>query len=167
MTTETSGEITFLRPRDFRRCIAVALVIGLGVHSVSFYPLMGQTPPLQVIPIAAGSAPDADIKIKAKGPTEVAVVAFVFQPGGDTGWHTHPGPVVVVVKTGALTEYHDDGCQIVHPAGSFFFEPDGIVHRAVNQTGIVTEVYATFIAPPASQLLLPAADPGGVCRNGR
>ena len=88
----------------------------------------------------------------------------MFQPGGETGWHTHPGPVVVVVKSGALTEYHSNGCVTVHPAGSVFFESEGEVHRAINQTGEVIEVYATFISPAGSQPLQPAADPGGVCR---
>jgi quercetin dioxygenase-like cupin family protein len=90
---------------------------------------------------------------------------LIFQPGGTTGWHTHPGPVVVVVKSGALTEIHSDGCMTVHPAGSGFFEQANEVHNVVNQTGGVTEVYATFLSPAGTQPLIPASDPGGVCRN--
>jgi quercetin dioxygenase-like cupin family protein len=84
---------------------------------------------------------------------------LVFQPGGDTGWHIHPGPVVVVVKSGALTEYHSDGSVTVHPAGSVFFEERDEVHRAVNETGTVVEVYATFISPAGTQPLIPAPAP--------
>ena len=90
---------------------------------------------------------------------------LVFQPGGDTGWHTHPGPVVVVVKNGALTEYHRNGCITVHPAGSVFFEKKDEVHRAINQTGGAVEVYVTFISPAGAPPLIPAVDPGGVCRD--
>lgn len=75
-----------------------------------------------------------EIELELRGPSDVLQSLLVFQPGGDTGWHTHPGPVVVVVKSGALTEYESNGCVVVHPAGSVFFE--GEVHRAVNQTGL-------------------------------
>jgi len=48
----------------------------------------------------------------------------------------------------------------VHPAGSAFFETAGEVLNAVNQTGVVTEVYATFLSPAGTQPLIPASDPG-------
>ena len=125
----------------------------------------GQVSPLQIIPLTQGYSPEHNLNLHVKGPSDVLQALLVFQPGGDTGWHTHPGPVVVVVKTGALTEYHRNGCVTVHPAGSVFFETKGEVHRAVNQTGDVVEVYATFISPAGTQPLIPAADPGEVCRD--
>jgi len=100
-----------------------------------------------------------------KGATDVLQTDLIFQPGGTTGWHIHPGPVVVVIKTGALTEIHSNGCMTVHPAGSAFFEQPDEVHNVVNQTGGVTEVYATFLSPAGTQPLIPVANPGGVCRN--
>jgi hypothetical protein len=66
------------------------------------------------------------------------------------------------VKSGALTETHSNGCVTVHPAGTAFFEMKDEVHNAVNQTGSVTEVYATFLSPAGAQALMPASDPGGV-----
>ncbi len=77
------------------------------------------------------------------------------------------GPVVVVIKSGALTEYENDGCVIVHPAGSVFYEEKDVVHNAVNETGGVTDVYATFLSPSGTQPLIPAANPGAVCRSRR
>ncbi len=77
----------------------------------------------------------------------------------------HPGPVVVVVKSGALTETHSNGCVTVHPAGSVFFEKAGEIHNAANLTGVVSEVYATFLFPVGTQPLIPEANPGGVCKE--
>jgi quercetin dioxygenase-like cupin family protein len=109
---------------------------------------------------------DVEVEMHIKGPSDVLQSLLVFQPGGDTGWHTHPGPVVVVVKSGALTEFENNGCVTVHPTGSVFFESANVVHRAVNQTGSVSEVYATFISPTGMAPLIPANDPGGTCRHG-
>jgi hypothetical protein len=74
--------------------------------------------------------------------------------------------VVVVVKSGAITETHANGCITVHPAGSVFFETAGEVHNATNQTGGVAEVYATFLSPAGAQPLIPVQNPSRVCRQG-
>src|SRR5690348_3500045 len=126
---------------------------------------LAQPTGLDIIPLAQGFSTQHQIHIQAKGPNDVLQAKLVFQPGGDTGWHTHPGPVIVVVKSGALTEIHRNGCVTVHPAGSVFFETAGEVHRAINQTGGVTEVYVTFISPAGAPPLQPAGDPGGSCHE--
>jgi quercetin dioxygenase-like cupin family protein len=144
---------------------AAALVGGLALGAFGSGSARGQAPPLQIIGLAEGYSPDNNVILHLKGPTDVLQTDLIFQPGGGTGWHTHPGPVVVVIKTGALTEIHSDGCITVHPAGSVFFEEAGVVHNAVNQTSGVTDVYATFLSPSGTQPLIPAADPGGVCRQ--
>jgi len=135
---------------------AVALVAVVAFSQVS---------PLQIIPLAQGSSPEHNVILHMKGATDVLQTDLIFQAGATTGWHIHPGPVVVVVKTGELTEIHSDGCSTVHGTGSAFFENPGEVHNVVNQTTGVTEVYATFLSPAGSQPLIPVADPGNVCRN--
>ena len=126
----------------------------------------GQVNPLQIIPLAQGFSAKRHVNLRAQGPSDVLQSLLVFQPGGDTGWHIHPGPVVVVVNTGVLTEFKSNGCKVVHPAGSVFFETANEVHRALNQTAEVAEVYATFISPAGMQPLIPVPDPHpGSCRQ--
>lgn len=153
------------RRRSLWRLGAAALVAALALGLIGSGAARGQVNALQIIPLAQGYSPVHNLNLHVKGPSDVLQSLLVFQPDGDTGWHTHPGPVVVVVKSGALTEYHSNGCVTVHPAGSVFFETKEEVHRAVNQTGGVAEVYATFISPAGTQPLIPASDPGAVCRN--
>lgn len=43
------------------------------------------------------------VKLQTKKPTDVRVQRFVFEAGGYTGWHHHPGVVIIAVETGALT----------------------------------------------------------------
>ena len=46
-----------------------------------------------------------------------------FQPGGSTGWHIHPGPALVTVKTGQLTLHRAKGCRTrTFGAGQTFLE---------------------------------------------
>ena len=140
---------------------------GLAVSVLVAALAIGEVAPLQIIPLAQGSNPDHNVILHVKGPTDVLQTDLIFQPGGTTGWHTHPGPVVVVIKSGALTEIESDGCMVVHPAGSAFFEEANVVHNVVNHTGVVTEVYATFLSPSGAQPLIPASDPGRDCHTGQ
>jgi quercetin dioxygenase-like cupin family protein len=142
---------------------AAALMVGL----IGSYILQGQPSGLQIIPLAQGYSPDQAVNLLVHGPSDALQTDLVFQQGGETGWHYHPGPVVVVVKTGALTEIHSDGCVTVHPAGSAFFEMKDEIHNAKNEFPGVTEVYATFLSPAGAQPLIPASNPGNVCHGNR
>ena len=152
-------------PRNWWMLGVATLVAALAVGVLGKDDARGQAPPLQIIPLAQGTSYDNNVIVHLKGPSDVLQAQLVFQPGAATGWHTHPGPVVVVIKSGALSETHSDGCTTVHPAGSVFFEARNEVHNALNQTSAVTEVYAMFLSPEGAQPLIPAADPGAVCRN--
>ena len=51
---------------------------------------------------------DWQARIDTKGATDVYVVENKIAPGGTFGWHSHPGPSIVVVKSGELTLYRGD-----------------------------------------------------------
>jgi hypothetical protein len=93
--------------------------------------------------IIVSNAPDAG---------EVVVQQVTIGPGGTTGWHSHPGPVVVVVKEGTLTYVRADGgvCSSTpYPAGTAFVDPgQGHAHTAFNfGTGNLV-LYATYFDVP-------------------
>ena len=79
---------------------------------------------------------------------EVIVQEITIAPGGTTGWHSHPGPVVVVVKAGALTyvrEDHGTCFETVYAAGTAFVDPgQGHVHTAYNRGSDNLVLYATY-----------------------
>src|SRR5690348_13720164 len=149
--------------RRYKIGVGAAVVAAVGL--IGARAVLADPTGLDIIPLAQGFSTNHEVHIEAKGPNDVLQAELVFHPGGDTGWHTHPGPVIVVVKSGALTEIHKNGCVSVHPAGSVFYETAGEVHRAINQTGGVTEVYVTFISPAGAPPLQPAGDPGGSCHE--
>ena len=49
-----------------------------------------------------------DVKLKTKGDSDVYVVRNTVQPGGQSGWHYHPGPSLVTVVQGTATFYDGD-----------------------------------------------------------
>ena len=67
--------------------------------------------------------------IKTTGASDLYVVDNVFAPkGGTSGWHSHPGPSLIFVKAGTVTNYSTDepGCAPqVYTAGQSFVDPGG------------------------------------------
>lgn len=92
-------------------------------------------------------------QLKSKDNTDIVVANIAIAAGGTSGWHKHPGPVLVVVKTGALTIYHGDDrtCSpTVHPAGKSFIEEGGVVHIARNEGAVDATTVATFFVPASA-----------------
>src|SRR4051812_41223875 len=54
--------------------------------------------------LAQGTTAD-QLHVQSSGPSRMVVQRVTIQPGGYTGWHTHPGPLLVVVEQGTLTHY--------------------------------------------------------------
>lgn len=103
------------------------------------------------------------VELKSRDNTDIAVANIVVVPGGHSGWHTHPGPVLVVVKTGAITFYHGDDhtCSPTrYPAGTAFIEEGGRVGIARNEEAVETTVVATFFVPAGGPTRLDADRPG-------
>ena len=77
---------------------------------------------------------------------------ITFAPGGYSGWHSHPGPAVVLIKSGELT-FHDDNDETcagqTYSAGQALIDPgQGHAHFAVNQGAIPAEVWVTYFDVP-------------------
>ena len=90
---------------------------------------------------AAGSK----IKLQSQGPMEQAVQRIVAVPGATFGWHSHPGPSLVIVKTGTATFYDaDDPACAPHvvPAGAGFVDNGQDTHVVRNEGSVdlITEV---------------------------
>src|SRR5215217_3771581 len=81
---------------------------------------------------------------------DVAIVKVVIEPGGSTGWHHHPGVVMVPVKAGTVTEY-DAECQATTiQAGHGFVESKSEVHLVRNEGDVRAVLFATFLVPSAT-----------------
>jgi len=48
------------------------------------------------------------LRLKTQGLSDLYVQSNSWQPGGSTGWHTHPGPSLVIITSGTVTAYEGD-----------------------------------------------------------
>ena len=106
---------------------------------------------------------DWHVEVKAKPNLDLAVQRIVFQPGGQSGWHSHPGPVFIQVVSGTMTFYESDDpdCQpIVRTAGQGYLDVGDHAHIARNETGTVAENLVAYLAPPGAALRIDANAPG-------
>lgn len=92
------------------------------------------------------------------------VVSNDWQPGGTTGWHTHPGPTFVIVTAGTVTRYEadDPNCTPhVYSAGMTFVERGGSHVHIVRNEGSVEAQAILFRPVPSGQApRIDAPDPG-------
>lgn len=103
------------------------------------------------------------VELKATPAFDLAVQSIVFQPGGQSGWHMHPGPVFVQVVSGTMTEYESDDptcTPIIHAAGQGYVDPGERAHIARNETAVTAAVLVTYLAPLGAPLRIDAPKPG-------
>jgi len=110
------------------------------------------------------------VHLKALGSTNIVTQQIRIAPGGNTGWHSHPGPVLVTVKSGSIQLFYasDTSCQgVVYEAGdSFVDRGDENVHIARASPFDGVELWATYFVPggdPSAPFRLDALDPGTGC----
>jgi quercetin dioxygenase-like cupin family protein len=156
-----------------------ALLLGLLGAALYAGTVLG-TPPRGVTTQAIGDASFADIdataktdinpgaatdfwqaRIRTKGASHLFVLQNTIAPGGTFGWHSHPGPSLVIVKSGTATFYlaDDPTCSPhVVSAGSGFVDQGHDVHVVRNEgsvdlvtvvVSLVPEGFARRIDEPA------------------
>jgi quercetin dioxygenase-like cupin family protein len=104
------------------------------------------------------------VRLKTKGTSDLYVVRNTFDPGGQTGWHTHPGPSLITVTGGQITAYNasDRHCKPhVYTAGQGFVDPGGgRIHILRNETSLPAETVAVQLIPKDAPRRIEAAAPG-------
>lgn len=104
-----------------------------------------------------------EVRVSAKPGLDIATQTIVFQPGGHSGWHSHPGPVFISVVEGTMTFYESDDptcTPIVRSAGEGYLDTGHHAHIARNETGLPARNVVTYFAPQGSPLRFDQPDPG-------
>jgi quercetin dioxygenase-like cupin family protein len=114
--------------------------------------------------IARGTlGPHFKIKLRdSSGPGDLVAQQIVFAPGGQSGWHMHPGPALVTVTSGEVTFQQASDCSnATYSTGQVAIEEAGVIHRARNLGTTNAEILVTFLdVPVSSPQRIEASDPG-------
>lgn len=122
--------------------------------------------------IAAGNLSPVNLNIKTgdwkldlrtKGESNVIVTESRVGPGGNFGWHSHPGPSLVVVKSGTLSFYTGDDPTCtpkIYQTGDVFIDPGGVVHIGRNEGSIDLVVITTRLVPAGAAPRIDEPAPG-------
>src|SRR5262245_55970658 len=105
---------------------------------------------------------DWGIQLRTRGESDVYVTHLKLAPGADGGWHSHPGPSIIAVKSGTATFYDecDDFVRHQFPAGTGFVEDAECVHILVNEDEDEDlEVVVVQIVPRGAPRRIDEADP--------
>jgi quercetin dioxygenase-like cupin family protein len=138
-----------------RRFLELATVVATGVAIGGLTESAQATPPTGEVtrtPLAQGRLDDR-ITVSTQGPSDFHIQQVVVQPGADSGWHTHPGTALDIVKSGSITAYVDgaDCNGVVVDAGQAFFVPAGVTHLARNQGSEPAEIYVTYLVAAGTE----------------
>jgi hypothetical protein len=108
---------------------------------------------------------DWHVLVWARPNLDMAVQDIVFAPGATSGWHQHPGPVFILVKSGTMTFYEADDrhcTPIVRTAGQGYLD-EGTGHIARNETALPAENIVVYLAPQAAALRIDIPTAPGNC----
>ena len=120
----------------------LALLAGLGI---------AQAPALTRTVVARG-----DVSV----PGREAVAARVeVAPGGQSGWHTHPGDEISVVNEGEVVLMVAGQAPRKVVAGEGFIIPAGTPHNAKNEGTAPTKLVGVYVVEKGKPLASPASAP--------
>ena len=150
--------------------IAVAApVLALAAGLMTAGPA-GATPPAGVTTQILGSGTTLGgfkihvdgIKVESKDAASFTVAHLTFAPGGTTGWHVHPGPVLVTVISGSVTKFSADCTAQTYTAGQAFVENGPSDENMVRNDGSVdAQTIVTFLTPQGAATREDAPPPPG------
>jgi quercetin dioxygenase-like cupin family protein len=110
-------------------------------------------------------------KQKTRGASDLYVQSNTWQPGGTTGWHSHPGHSLIVVTAGTITDYESDDptCSPkVYTQGMSFVDEGGSrAHVIRNEATDVAQTIAVQLVPAGAArridlLTVPANCPSSI-----
>jgi quercetin dioxygenase-like cupin family protein len=141
---------TYLKKIHVRPLLTSAALVALALLT----PLRAHATPscaLASVTLATGHFPDGSLNLmcdelqaygwrlrtKIKGDSDLYVVQNTWPVGAHSGWHTHPGPSMIIILSGELTVYEADDptCtpKVYHAGDSFTDLGCGDVHLIRNE----------------------------------
>ena len=109
---------------------------------------------------------DQSFKIHQRKGNDVVTVQNTEAPGGSSGWHSHPGTVVLVVQSGEFTLFSEPvkggKCRVhTYSAGQVYLEQPGDKENGINYGTVPAVLAVTFFnVPHGDSTRIERTDPG-------
>jgi quercetin dioxygenase-like cupin family protein len=146
------------------------VVVGIAVYASTVL----ATPPTAVTPTEYGIGRFGPIategkigawssKMNVTRPSDLHVLSNRIAPGGTFGWHSHPGPSFVIIKSGTATVYlgADPKCRPHRfRAGSGFVDKGLAVHVVRNEGSRDLVTVVVSFTPRGAERRIDEARPG-------
>ena len=147
--------------RRMRAVVLAAFVIGAAITVGTVYAITVEVPARGTFVTAHDKTELLRGIARLHGePTDATVQRIQMNPGEGPNWHTHAGPVTVIIKSVSFTVVEDDCSQTTYTAGQVFVDQGfGNVHRAFNPGPGTTEVWAFYVIPKDAGLIIPTSAP--------
>jgi quercetin dioxygenase-like cupin family protein len=84
------------------------------------------------------------VALEDNGQSEMYFQDLVIGPGGYTGWHSHPGLLLITMKEGSIDFYNKDCIKTTYTAGQSFSE-SADPHAAVNTGSINARLLVAYV----------------------
>ena len=106
------------------------------------------------------------LREKTKGLSDGYVVDNKIDPGGTTGWHRHPGPSLIFVINGTVTDYEGDDPTCTghaYSAGQGFVDSGEGAHTLRNEGSVQAETVAVQLVPAGAPRKIDVTPGPGNC----
>ena len=127
--------------------VLLALVVGAALATP---PKEATVTPLTRATLGKFEANNDGIDVESEQRSaDIAIAKVVIEPGGSTGWHSHPGVTLVSVASGTVAGYDNKCEKTVYKAGEGFADlaSNGAGHVVRNKGNEKAVLYATFLVP--------------------
>jgi quercetin dioxygenase-like cupin family protein len=98
------------------------------------------------------------VQLEDKGQSEFYFQDLVVGPGGYTGWHSHPGILLITVKEGSVEFYDKDCAKQTYAAGQSFTE-GAELHTAMNRGTGNARMLVAYIVKKGEPRRIEASQP--------
>lgn len=158
------------------RFVLASLIVGAGLTLCAGTLLA--TPPSKVTPTEYGIGKFQSFAttgrigrwaaaMNVKGASDLHVLSNAIAPGGSFGWHSHPGPSFVIVKSGTATVYFgaDPTCRPHRfRAGQGFVDKGLQVHAVRNEGKVKLVTVVVSFTPRGATRRIDEPQPGNCTR---
>lgn len=103
-----------------------------------------------------------DVKLMTKDTSDIYVTRNAIAVGGQSGWHSHPGPSLITVTIGTIKAYEstDPACSATtYHAGEGFVDYGDHAHLLRNESGAAAETVAVQFLPAGSTRRIDEPEP--------